>query len=194
MEQVMSSGNSMVTYKEIPGFPNYRVGDDGSVWSRWARVYTAGVSGVRYVAGPTWRKMSLRINKRLKYASVGLHAGNSSKHVTRYVHHLVLEAFIGPCPPGQEARHFPDNDRANNRRNNLQWATRVVNANDKRMHGTLLIGTKHPLTKITAAQVRAIRDVYARGNTTQETLAARYKVCRQHISGIILNKYRKQLC
>jgi hypothetical protein len=38
------------------------------------------------------------------------------------VHRLVLEAFVGPCPLGMESYH-EDNDRANNRLDNLKWAT-----------------------------------------------------------------------
>jgi hypothetical protein len=48
---------------------------------------------------------------------------------TRLVHHLVLEAFTGPCPPGQETRHL--NDRGDdNRLSNLAWGTRLDNRND----------------------------------------------------------------
>jgi hypothetical protein len=53
-----------------------------------------------------------------------------------YVHRLALEAFVGPCPPGLECRHFPDRDPANNRLDNLSWGTKTENAQDQQVHGT----------------------------------------------------------
>jgi transposase-like protein len=38
-----------------------------------------------------------------------------------YVHRLVLEVFVGPCPPRHEARH-ENEDRTDNRLANLAWA------------------------------------------------------------------------
>jgi hypothetical protein len=43
-----------------------------------------------------------------------------------YVHHLVLNAFVGPCPPGQECLHG-DGVPANNGEDNLRWGTRIEN-------------------------------------------------------------------
>ena len=42
------------------------------------------------------------------------------------VHHLVLEAFVGPCPPGHETGHL-NHDRQDNRLTNLAWITRLEN-------------------------------------------------------------------
>lgn len=61
------------------------------------------------------------------YLKVCLSTGNAIKH--KYVHHLVLEAFVGPCPPGMEACHFPDPNPANCRLDNLRWDTRSQNRN-----------------------------------------------------------------
>jgi len=38
----------------------------------------------------------------------------------RRVDHLVLLAFVGPCPEGYECRHL-DGDPANNHVDNLRW-------------------------------------------------------------------------
>ena len=54
----------------------------------------------------------------------------------RLVHHLVLEAFVGPRPEGAEARHFPDRDKTNNRAENLLWGTAQDNSDDRKIHGT----------------------------------------------------------
>lgn len=54
---------------------------------------------------------------------------NESGRSVRYIHHLVLEAFIGPRPDGLIALH--DNDiGTNNRPTNLSWGTHADNALD----------------------------------------------------------------
>lgn len=53
-------------------------------------------------------------------------AGRSER---RQVHHLVLEAFVGPCPDGLEACHWND-DPADNRLGNLRWDTKAANSRD----------------------------------------------------------------
>lgn len=51
------------------------------------------------------------------------------------VHKLVLEAFVGPRPPGLEACHN-DGDGMNNRLTNLRWDTHKANMADQFRHGT----------------------------------------------------------
>lgn len=49
-------------------------------------------------------------------------------------HRLILTAFVGPCPDGQEGCHgngIPDD----NRLENLRWGTRSDNTYDKIAHG-----------------------------------------------------------
>jgi len=52
----------------------------------------------------------------------------------RRVHQLVLEAFHGPCPPGQEGCHN-NGDELDNRPENLRWDTRSENILDQVRHG-----------------------------------------------------------
>ncbi|QZE10501.1 hypothetical protein SEA_SCOOBYDOOBYDOO_184 [Mycobacterium phage ScoobyDoobyDoo] len=56
------------------------------------------------------------------------------KRVTRYVHHLVLEAFVGPCPPGLQRLH-KDDDNANNDVSNLYYGTFSENLLDRVRNG-----------------------------------------------------------
>jgi hypothetical protein len=58
------------------------------------------------------------------YLTVVLGRGN-----TRTVHSLVAEAFIGPCPEGQEILH-KDQTRLNSRLSNLRYGTRTENILD----------------------------------------------------------------
>ena len=60
---------------------------------------------------------------------------NKEKRVTRAVHRLVMEAFTGPCPAGQEVRHL--NGLAwDNRLENLAYGTHGRNIADAVEHGT----------------------------------------------------------
>ena len=49
------------------------------------------------------------------------------------VHHLVLLAFVGKCPYGQETRHMNGNPK-DNRLVNLRWGTHKENMEDKKRH------------------------------------------------------------
>ena len=118
------------------------------------------------------------------YLNVGL--SRDGKGTTRLVHHLVLEAFVGPCPPGMEACHGPggtgDASLAN-----LCWGTKAKNMADKVRDGTLLYGNRHPLAKLTEAQVTEMRERYAAGET-QPVLAREFGVVAPVVSMIVRGK------
>ena len=63
--------------------------------------------------------------------------GPGRKREYRYVHDLVLLAFVGPKPAGLEVCHN-DGTRDNNRLENLRYDTRQANAQDRWKHGTML--------------------------------------------------------
>lgn len=53
----------------------------------------------------------------------------------RWVHRLVLESFVGPCPDGMEGCH-ENGDPTDTRLTNLRWDTRSANSRDAVRHGT----------------------------------------------------------
>lgn len=59
-----------------------------------------------------------------------------------YTYRLVLEAFVGPCPPGHEALHW-DDDPSNNSLTNLRWGTRTENMRDMSRNGRGNAGITH---------------------------------------------------
>lgn len=99
------------------------------------------------------------------------------------VHRLVLEAFCGPCPDGHEGCHN-NGDKLDNRIENLRWDSRTANHADKREHGTLLIGERHPNAKLTVEDIAAIR----RDPRRQRDLASVYGVSQSHIHRIRTGK------
>jgi hypothetical protein len=114
----------MERWKNIPGFElKYAVSDRGRVYS---------------FANKGWRFLTPRVRRNSGHVSVAL---NGVKQ--RYIHELVLTTFVGPCPPGMQARHL--NGVPNyNWLDNLEWNTPGVNVVDKKHHdgqkGKLLIG------------------------------------------------------
>lgn len=166
-----------VEYKLVPEFPNYRVGNDGSVWRYWP-------GGER--KPPRWKIMRPKVCKKTGYHQVTLCKGNV-KH-SRRVHGLVLESFVGPRPTGMMCRHFPDGNRTNNRLSNLQWGTYVENQADRVSHGTDSRGVKHPSVKLTEQQVIEIRQSFMPRVITYGVLAKRYGVTKWHIADILLRK------
>lgn len=111
-----------VEYRDVPGFPGYCVGDDGTVWSCWSR-------GCKPRLLDEWHRSKPTIHKS-GYPYVTL-----NREYRFYVHQLVLLAFVGPCPPGKEVRH--ENGRpADCRVSNLLYGTHAENMQDAIRHGT----------------------------------------------------------
>lgn len=96
--------------RPIKGYPGYRVSGEGEVQSCWSR------RGRRDRMTGTWLPLE-PIRRPYGYLSVNLHRGGTK--TARYIHHLVLEAFVGPRPPGLICCHW-DGDPTNNRVENLR--------------------------------------------------------------------------
>jgi hypothetical protein len=145
-------------YRDIPGFAGYRVGSDGSIWSRWRKASGGrpghGVGLIRSEVGSQWRGM-VRTPDRQGRLRVGLCRGGKVSRM--FVHRLVLLAFVGPCQAGMEACHYPDRDPANCNLDNLRWDTPSGNHSDMKAHGTHMEGEKHGMHKLTEDAVRSIR-------------------------------------
>src|SRR3954468_21881101 len=112
-------------FKPVEGFPGYRVSDSGEVQSCWNRLGRRG--------GMTDSWLPLKLIRRQDHLVVNLHRDGVKS--ARYVHHLVLEAFVGPRPPGLVCCHW-DGDPSNNRLANLRWDTHQANMDDMLRHGT----------------------------------------------------------
>jgi hypothetical protein len=115
-----------VRFAPMAGHPIYAVGSDGSVWSRAPRYHRGK---------PGWRQLNVyRRTTGAKYCVVSLRANEGKGKVfVRYVHRLVLEAFVGFCPGGMQCCHG-DGNTANNHLSNLRWDTAKANAADKVRH------------------------------------------------------------
>lgn len=161
---------SKIRYSKVRGFPRYLVGSDGSIWSK-TRPTEDRPSG--------WRRLKLRWAGE-GYLFVELH--HKGIRVPRYVHRLVLECFVGPCPEGHQAAHG-DGDKTNNDLGNLRWATPKDNHADKLRHGTHQGGERNPSAKLDEKKVQVIRLMLNDG-FGQRYLARRFGVNQSTISSI----------
>lgn len=65
---------------------------------------------------------------------------SGKKAARRFVHNIVLTAFVGSCPEGMQCRHL-DGDPLNNRLSNLAWGTPRENSDDRIAHGRMIRAT-----------------------------------------------------
>lgn len=121
----------------VVGNPKYEISDLGRVRS---------LIGTPKLKNPTRdRGGYLRVN--LSYE------GGDRK--LRLVHHLVLEAFVGPRPEGQETRHL-NGDRTKNKLTNICWGTKEEQMADRKLHGRVVGGPVR--VRLNPRLVQAIRN------------------------------------
>lgn len=91
--------------KDIINFENYQISDDGRVWSKKSNKWLKPIDVNGY------KKVSLYKN---------------GKEYQRLVHRLVAEAFI-PNPNNYEEINHINEDKSDNRVENLEWCTSSYN-------------------------------------------------------------------
>ena len=115
-------------------------------------------------SGQIWDRVKCRVLKqrvgRHGYIEISVRVGHmpGSVQKTCRVHQLVLEAFVGLCPPNYVTRHL-DGVRSNNRLSNLRWGTQKENCADRLLHGTDHRGEKSPIALLTNAEALAVVDI-----------------------------------
>ncbi len=125
------------------------------------------------------------------YAIVGLYDPIHHRRRQHKIHRLVLNTFVGPCPPGQEGRHL-DGDKLNNQLGNLCWGTSKENNADRVVHGTSNQGERHGSAKLTNDKVRQIRKLRSDGWAYLK-IAHKYKVDRVAVMNIVKRKSWKHV-
>lgn len=156
----------------IPGYVDYGA-------STWGRIqsfkYCGRVDGVE-------PKILRPMVREYGYLNVTLMGPDGKRHGLR-VARLVLETFIGPCPPGMEARHYPDSTPENCRLINLSWATKVDNEWDKK---------SHERAALTEETVMEILRVALSGKPTGY-VAAQFGVENWVVTDILAGRYAKHI-
>ncbi len=103
-------------------------------------------------------------------------------HHQRYVHRLVMAAFVGPCSEGWQVNH-KDGKKPNNRLGNLEYATPQQNNAHQNTHGLRPRGTRNGNAKLTEGTVKVIRSLAVRGFSYSQIAYCfdRSKSCVAHI-------------
>lgn len=141
-------------WKDIPGFGgHYMASSLGRIKSK-VRVVTKRWRGRTVIQVYGGKILAPEANHQ-GYRLVHLSIRNIKMVVA--IHRLVLLAFCGQCPKGQEACHN-DGNSLNNRADNLRWDTHLNNNRDRQKHGTYLTGEDHPMSKLTKEKVEQIRE------------------------------------
>lgn len=157
----------------IDGFPDCSIGDDGSVES----CKNFGMDG----------KIKWKQKKQTRHSSGYMFTNlyNKGKHKLAYIADIVLTAFVGPRPIGMKALHHPCPDKTNNRLDNLRWGTDQENSQDAIKSGTISRGESHGNAKLTEADVKEIRRLYAEGQMSYRDIAKLFCVQNSAIWKIV---------
>lgn len=156
----MSDGDSTtpIEFRNVPGFPGYRVGDNGAVQSCWKGKNVGSGKNYKRVRLMTEEWWNLKAaSRRSRYPLVQLY--QDGRLHTRPIHRLVLEAFVGPRKPDEQCRHL-DGNPWNNHLSNICWGTALENKRDQIRHGTNVRGSRHPLAKVSESDIPKIRSLF----------------------------------
>ena len=150
--------------------------------------YEVSILGVRRVSTGRVLKQSLD-NHGCPHVILSLRG----QQTTHRVAHLVADAFLPPKKPtDQVLRHLNDN-KLDNRVENLAWGTHKDNAKDSIRNETFVRGITHGMARLTEDIVREIRLLYATGNFTQKELALKFGVDKSAIGYIVRRKTWKHV-
>lgn len=127
--------------KPVPNFLNYYCDELGRVFSTKSgevRLLKPGIMSKDYYSYMLYR---------------------NGKQVEFLAQRLILQTFIGPSKPGQEARHL-NGDRSDNQLENLKWGTHLENQRDS-------IG-RNKNYKLTKEDISEIRKMKMEGHKPKE--------------------------
>lgn len=177
-------------WRNIPGYPGYRVNDKGGVQTFWKQRSYDKYSGPVYYVDSDGRYLRPTIGKggRLRYGLKNING--KFKKIGAAV--IVLQAFVGPKPSGMESCHF--NDKAyDNRLYNLRWDTHRNNIADRTRNGGTRHGSTNNNSKLTEGQVMCIKALYVYEDSNKTRLAKRFGIHPTVIYSIIRGKTWKHV-
>jgi hypothetical protein len=167
-------------FRACPGISEFYVSDMGDVFTTRKPTPTSKESEEFVEDGTYLRRPHVSRGNGYCYVAIGRAIGRNCIQV----HRLVLEAFVGPCPEGMEACHWPESIRSNNRLSNLRWDTRPANKIDMINDKMSTFGAKNPQAKMTDEHVKKAIILRAAGKTLKQ-IAEEFGVTRSAVSRAI---------
>ena len=162
-------------WKVCPTYAGYQASDTGRIRRiNGQEVITRCNDGRYIVAQVGIRRSPGARHRRIKY-------------VTRCVHRMVCDAFLGPCPKGFVVNH-KDGNKRNNLLANLEYVTPSQNAR----HALANELVTSPHRKLTPSRVQAMRERHAKGETVC-ALAAEFNLNAGYAAKVIARQTWKDV-
>lgn len=169
-----------VEYRQIADVIGYRFTSLGTAQSCWEG------HGPASHLSENWRDLKLTPPaKKGRYIAICIK--RNGKRIKTALHPLMCEAWYGPAPKGTECLHWDDN-KLNNRPDNLRWGTRQQNHDDRQENGIQIRGEDTYQSKrygMTEDKVREDRRDHWVNGVTQVALAAKRGVSFQTMHCIV---------
>ena len=118
-------------------------------------------------------------------------ADSNGRYNPEYVHRLVLEAFIGPCPDQCECNH-KDSNKRNNPLENLEWVSHFRNMEHNTETTGRMRGSRNCNAKLDEDKVISIRKLFSVGHSHDE-LASTFHISARTIDDVVTRKTWRHL-
>ena len=167
-------------FVQIEGFPEYFIGEDGTVAS---------------IKGKEWRELKPSIDGH-GYQHVSLR--NSGKTTDKKVHNLVAEAFLGARPKGFVVDHIcPERGKTYNHYSNLEYVSQRENIHRAWANGLCELTVNHRTGAkrqrlIPDAEISQIMELKGSG-LTQKEIAAKFGISQSMVSYLWSGKKKQYL-
>lgn len=157
----------MIEYRDIAGFPGYKINIDGDVINK---------------SGHSMHKIKTK-NSSTGYYKTKLFIDGKAKYPL--IHRLVAIAFIGNPPTDKHVINHKDGNGLNNSIDNLEWVTNRENIIHAVNHGLChpRKGSTHPYAKLNDIEVDELISEYRNGTKLKE-LSHRYGIAESTVSRI----------
>lgn len=162
-----------VEWRDIPGFSRYLAGSNGLI------VRKVAMGGAR--AGVA--KMRLDHNAYFRVEMTD----DSGRSKARFVHRMILLAFVGSCPAGKEGCHN-DGNPLNNAASNLRYGTKKENGEDRVRHGRTVRGSRHWKSRLSEDDIEKIQAMLKSKRLVQKDIAKQFGVSQSIIGNIATGK------
>lgn len=111
-----------------------------------------------------------------------------NKWKVKWIHRMVLEAFIGPAPDNDSQANHKNGNPTDNRVDNLEWVTQADNIRHAYKYlglaDKLPRGEAHHNTTLTKAQVIQMRKLHEAGHS-QNSLARKFGITQASVWRIV---------
>jgi hypothetical protein len=155
--RAMNPDHPTIALDPIPGYPGYLACRLGTIFT------IKRTDGTAQPRNPREDKDG--------YLNLNMYVNNKKKQIR--VHRLILETYVGPCPPGMECLHGPGG-KLDNSIKNLRWGTHGDNCLDVVASGTHK-GVNHSQSKLSPDDIREIRNMGA------TSASIKFNIARGHV-------------